>query len=381
MHPYKKDSADMAASGLVVRVLWPAARRIEVIAVDANGTSLPGSVLAVLMQIHPDGLFEGAISDHNDCMPYRLRITDVNNELHVVDDPYRFGSMLDDPRRDYAQDMQRFAAGEHDSAQAFLGAHEITLDGVIGVRFCVWAPNASCVSVIGDFNVWDARRHMLRNHPDFGVWELFVPGVRAGAVYKFSVLSRADSAGVAQRQDKADPFALAAERPPANASRVGPKPMTWSGVDSWESAREARNNRHAPVCIYEVHLGSWRRHEDGSYLNWDELAQTLVPYALELNFTHLQLMPISEYPFSGSWGYQPISLFAPTSRFGEPDGFQRFVETAHRSGLGVLLDWVPAHFPKDPHGLTEFDGSHLYEHSHPHHLLRLSHANVATASN
>ena len=349
----------------MVRALWPTARRIEVLAVDATGASRPAQVLAVLAQIHPDGLFEGVIADHAEPVPYRLRITDAQDDLHVVDDPYRFGSLLADSRRDYALDMQLFAAGEHDSAQTFLGAHEITLDDVAGVRFCVWAPNASSVSVIGDFNAWDARRHMLRNHPDFGVWELFVPAVTAGARYKFSILSNADSAGGAQRQDKADPFALAAERPPANASRVGRKQAFGRGPQPWDAERAARNNRHAPVCIYEVHLGSWRRHDDGSYLNWDELAETLVPYALELNFTHVQLMPVSEYPFSGSWGYQPISLFAPTSRFGEPDGFRRFVETAHRNGLGVLLDWVPAHFPKDAHGLAEFDGTHLYEHDHP----------------
>jgi len=357
--------ASSAVPGLAVRVLWPGARRIEVLAVDKLGACRPGKVLTVLARSHPAGLFEGLIADQRDPLPYRLRVVDAHGDVHVVDDAYRFGSMLADPTRDYARDLDQFAAGTHDAAQEFLGAHEVSVAGVRGVRFAVWAPNASSVSVIGDFNAWDPRCHMLRNHPVCGVWELFVPAVNAGARYKFSVLSGEHLTEHRQRRDKADPYARAAERPPANASVVVANEAFGLASAPWNNDRAAANDRHAPVSIYEVHAGSWRRHDDGSYLNWDELAQALIPYACDLNFTHLQFMPIAEYPFSGSWGYQPISLFAPSSRFGDVDGFRRFVEVAHRSGLGVLLDWVPAHFPKDAHGLTEFDGTHLFEHAHP----------------
>lgn len=364
-----KTPAPAHSGALVVRTLWPGARRVEVLAVDAQGASRPGKVLAVLTRTHPNGLFEGAIADQVEPIPYCLRVTDVHNEVHVVDDAYRFDSILADDTRDYVQDMQQFAAGTHEAAHEFLGAHEVTLQGVSGVRFCVWAPNARSVSVIGDFNSWDPRCHMLRNHPVCGVWELFVPAVGAGARYKFSVLANEHTPGGIHRRDKADPYARAAERPPANASVVVAKASFGQSALAWNSDRprvpEEHNNRHAPICIYEVHAGSWRRHDDGSYLSWEELADTLIPYAVDLNFTHLQFMPIAEYPFSGSWGYQPISQFAPSSRFGDPEGFRRFVEAAHRSDLGVLLDWVPAHFPKDAHGLAEFDGTHLFEHAHP----------------
>ncbi len=348
-----------------MRVLWPGARRVEVLAVDELGACRPGKVLTVLTRSHPAGLFEGLIADQHEPIPYRLRVVDAHDEMHVVDDAYRFDSMLADTTRDYAMDMQQFAAGTHDAAQDFLGAHEVTVAGVKGVRFAVWAPNASSVSVIGDFNAWDPRCHMLRNHPGCGVWELFVPAVGAGARYKFSVLSGEQLAAHRQRRDKADPYARGAERPPANASIVVAKEAFGLAFSAWNNDRAAANERHAPVSIYEVHAGSWRRHDDGTYLTWDELAETLIPYASDLNFTHLQFMPIAEYPFSGSWGYQPISLFAPSSRFGDTEGFRRFVEVARRNGLGVLLDWVPAHFPKDAHGLAEFDGTHLFEHAHP----------------
>jgi len=348
---------------VVVRVFMPAAVKVEVIAVDSQGASSPVRVLAILTCIHEDGLFEGVINGFSERFRYRLRITDGKGSVRAEEDTYAFGSWFESTDRDFAQDLERFAAGTHDKAQNFLGAHATSVDGVRGVRFSVWAPNARRVSIVGDFNHWDARRHVMRNHPQYGVWELFVPGVASGVRYKFDVL--ATSHGNEYAVQKADPFARATELPPATASTVNQDLKLIRGGEPWQKTRESHNAQNAPISIYEVHLGSWRRAENNRYLTWDELADMLIPYAVDLNFTHLQLLPLAEFPFSGSWGYQPVSLFAPTQRFGDGDGFRRFVERAHRNGLGVLLDWVPAHFPSDAHGLASFDGSHLYEHDSP----------------
>lgn len=351
-----------AESKVVVRALLPQATKVEVIAVDAQGSNTPVRLLAILTCIHNEGLFEGVIDGFARRINYRLRITDASGSVSIHEDAYRFGSWLEVNERDYAQDLERFAAGEHDKAQNFLGAHATSMDGVRGVRFSVWAPNALRVSVVGDFNSWDARRHVMRVHPRFGVWELFVPSVASGVRYKFDLLVRSEFGDYSVQ--KADPFARATERPPATASTVNQDLKLIRGGEPWQQLREDHNAQNAPISIYEVHLGSWRRAENNRYLTWDELADSLIPYAVDLNFTHLQLMPLAEFPFSGSWGYQPVSLFAPTQRFGDGDGFRRFVERAHRNGLGVLLDWVPAHFPSDAHGLANFDGTHLFEHDH-----------------
>jgi 1,4-alpha-glucan branching enzyme len=231
--------------------------------------------------------------------------------------------------------------------------------GVPGVAFAVWAPNASRVSVVGDFNFWDGRRHPMRLRRECGVWEIFLPGLSAGVRYKFELVSREGEL----LPQKADPYALQSELRPATASIVARLPEALPRSE----ARQKANALDAPISIYEVHLGSWRRKpEDGNrWLSWDELASTLVPYTREMGFTHLELMPVSEHPFDGSWGYQPIGLYAPTSRFGDPAGFRRFVERCHAEGIGLILDWVPAHFPTDAHGLARFDGTHLYEYADP----------------
>ncbi len=242
-----------------------------------------------------------------------------------------------------------------------LGAHAMEHDGVRGVRFAVWAPNATRVAVVGDFNQWDGIDHAMRRHAQSGVWELFVPAVGEAALYKYE-LHGSDAALLPQ---KADPVGFGAELRPSTASVVRDTTrFSWSDGE-WMARRAVLDVRRTPLSIYEVHLASWRRHADGRALNYDELADTLIPYVVDLKFTHIELMPVSEYPHDPSWGYQPIGLFAPTSRFGEPAGFARFVDRCHRAGLGVLLDWVPAHFPVDEHGLALFDGTALYEHADP----------------
>ena len=301
------------------------------------------------LSAHGDsGVFEGPVPGVG---AYRLRAVWADGMSGEFDDPYRFPPVLGE------MDAWLLAEGSHLRPFEILGAAPRTVDGVAGTAFAVWAPNASRVSVVGDFNVWDGRRHPMRLRRECGVWEIFLPGVAAGARYKFE-LRAADGRLLPQ---KADPYARQAELRPATASIVAGMPA----VAAPSPAREKANGLAAAVSIYEVHLASWRRKpEHGDrWLDWDELADTLLPYAHEMGFTHLELLPISEHPFDGSWGYQTLGLYAPTARHGDPAGFRRFVDRAHAAGIGVLLDWVPAHFPTDAHGLAEFDGTHLYEYA------------------
>jgi len=259
-------------------------------------------------------------------------------------------------------DLHLIGEGAHHELYRMLGAHCVQHDGVDGVQFAVWAPNAQSVSVVGDFNGWDGRANCMYLHRSVGLWDTFVPGASAGARYKFELH---DAAGRLLPL-KADPFAFACEQPPGNASIVFASTHRWRD-ESWLADRGASLGFDRPISIYEVHPGSWRRRpEDGNrWLSYRELADELVPYVREMGFTHIELMPVSEHPFGGSWGYQPVGLFAPTSRYGSPDDFREFVDRCHAHGLGVILDWVGAHFPGDEHGLGRFDGTALYEHEDP----------------
>jgi 1,4-alpha-glucan branching enzyme len=329
-----------------VRVFAPQASRIDVI--DAAS----GAIVAQLPRVHRDGFFAGS-TGRNAAFPYRLRLS-IGAGTTEIEDPYRFGPVIGDV------DLYLFGEGTHQRLYDQLGAHPMTRDGVVGVQFATWAPSARRVSVVGDFNDWDGRRSPMRRRTG-GVWEIFLPGVGVGARYKYEILGAHGTV----LPLKADPFGFAAERPPATASIVAVPGMPAWNDDAWMARRDAADRRDAPISIYEVHLGSWQRAEGNRYLTYDELADKLVPYVVELGFTHIELMPVAEHPFDGSWGYQPIGLFAPTSRFGSPEAFARFVARAHDAGIGVLVDWVPGHFPTDAHGLAQFDGTALYEHADP----------------
>ena len=258
-------------------------------------------------------------------------------------------------------DDHLMAEGSHARLFDKLGAHRIDHQGATGFHFAVWAPNARRVSVVGAFNAWDGRRNPMRPRPDAGVWETFIPDIDEGTPYKYEIVA-ADGTVLPL---KADPFAFRSERRPANASLTSARPPhVWGDADHlahWSRV----DPRRQPISIYEVHAGSWRRADDAGFLTWDELAEGLIPYVVDMGFTHIEFLPISEHPLDASWGYQTTGLYAPTARFGEAQGFARFVDGAHRAGIGVLLDWVPAHFPTDAHGLARFDGTALYEHEDP----------------
>lgn len=289
--------------------------------------------------------------------PYVLRGYDAEGAHWTYQDAYAFGTVISD------LDEHLLGEGTHNFLWEVLGAHVIDLGKTPGTHFAVWAPNAQRVSVVGGFNGWDGRRHMMRRRGGCGVWEIFIPDLGAGTAYKFEILA---NDGTLMPQ-KADPVGFGAEHPPATASIV--RDITgyeWGDAD-WIAGRGARQHIDAPISIYEVHLGSWRRKWDdgGRPLSYLEAAEDLVGYVKHMGFTHIEFMPISEFPFDGSWGYQPVGLYAPTIRFGLPDEFRALVEAAHAAGLGVLLDWVPGHFPADAHGLGRFDGTALYEYSDP----------------
>ena len=332
-------------AGRYVRVFLPGAQAVEVVARE------DGRVLGTLSPAQPDGLFAGLAEGLD---PYRFRIQ-WPGAVQEIEDSYSFDLLLSQT------DLHLFNEGRLFEIAFTLGANPLAIDGVRGTRFAVWAPNARAVSVIGDFNTWDNRRHPMRLRYPSGVWELFVPRVGPGARYKFAIVA----ADGTRLPDKADPLAKATEAPPATASVVAdPVPYVWHD-ESWMTSRADRHRAEAPISVYEVHAASWFRPAPGQTATWDELAERLIPYAVEMAFTHVELMPVAEHPFGGSWGYQPLGLFAPSGRFGPVDGFCRFVDACHHAGLGVIVDWVPGHFPGDAHGLARFDGSPLFEHADP----------------
>jgi 1,4-alpha-glucan branching enzyme len=301
-----------------------------------------------------EGFFAGLIEGRTSPFAYRLRFS-AGDATWEAEDAYRFPPILG------SLDVYLMAEGSHRRIFERLGAHPTTVEGVDGVAFAVWAPNARRVSVVGDFNQWDGRRHPMRNRIEVGTWEIFVPGVGRGTRYKFELLPRHGGPPLL----KADPVGFEHEVPPATASIVCGLPRHDWGDAAWMSARRPKQSTSAPISIYEVHLGSWRRGDDNRFLTYDELGDELIPYAKDLGFTHIECLPVSEHPFSGSWGYQPIGLFAPTSRYGTPESFARLVDRCHQADLGIIIDWVPAHFPNDAHGLARFDGTALYEHEDP----------------
>ncbi len=345
--PYAVLGMHLIDEELRVRALLPEAVKVELL--DAASDAGGDACLVELLRHEGSDLFEAVVPGRHQPFPYRLRV-DWGTHQQVLEDAYRFGPQLRE------MDIWLFAQGQHQRPYEFLGAHPVQVHEVWGVRFAVWAPNAERVSVVGSFNNWDGRRHMLRLRPECGIWEGFVPHAGQGDLYKFEIRTRE---GDLLR--KSDPYAFRAELRPQTASIVQRMPA-WVAPSN---ERRRANAHDAPISIYEVHAGSWRRHQDGSWLSYEELARQLVDYARDLGFTHIELLPLHEHPFDGSWGYQPTGLYAPTSRFGTPEQFAQLVARAHEAGLGVLIDWVPGHFPDDPHGLARFDGSHLYEHADP----------------
>ncbi|HEY3174135.1 MAG TPA: 1,4-alpha-glucan branching protein GlgB [Candidatus Polarisedimenticolia bacterium] len=301
------------------------------------------------------GLFEALISDREPPFAYRLEVRS-NGRIEVRDDPYRFLPTLGD------LDLHLLGEGNHRELYLKLGAHSRVFEGVAGMSFAVWAPSARAVSLVGDFNGWDERRHPMRAMGSSGVWELFVPGLASGRLYKYRVRGADGSL-----RDKADPFSFAMEIRPKTAS------VTWDlsayrwGDAGWMELRGRRDTYSSPMSVYEVHLGSWRRvaGEGNRWLSYRELGDQLVPYIREMGYTHIELLPPLEHPFDGSWGYQVTGYFAPTSRHGTPDQFRELIDRCHQAGIGVLMDWVPAHFPSDPYALARFDGSCLFEHEDP----------------
>jgi 1,4-alpha-glucan branching enzyme len=337
--PFRYLGPHVEAGGPIVRVFLPNA--VAVTVVDDQGR------LSDLSRIHDAGLFAGRLADSSSRYRLRVRFAD-----HVVEleDPYRFPPVLSD------FDLYLLGEGTHLQLYDKLGAHPCNVEGVSGVAFAVFAPNARRVSVVGDFNFWEGGRHAMRMRGN-GFWEIFVPSIGVGERYKYEIVGHGRRVPL-----KADPVAFAAEQRPKTASIV-------VDLDTFARPRPAPpgiNGLYAPISIYEVHLGSWRRHgADGSWLSYAELADQLPTYARDMGFTHVEFLPVTEHPFDGSWGYQPTGLFAPTSRFGTPADFAKLIDACHQAQLGVLLDWVPGHFPDDSHGLAQFDGTAVYEHANP----------------
>jgi 1,4-alpha-glucan branching enzyme len=331
--------------GIAIRTFIPNVDSVEVIARDT------GRPIGQLKRVNEAGFWAATFAE---LPPYRFHVS-IGDISFDTEDSYSFPPLLGDV------DIYLLAEGRHRDFSSILGAHVTEIDGVPGTSFAVWAPNARRVSVVGDFNFWDGRRHPMRMRHGPGVWELFIPRVFAGAVYKYEIMGP----GGDVLPLKADPVAQRTELPPRTGSVV-PEPLRHVWADeSWMHRRAALQKADAPISIYEMHAMSWLPNAEDGGFSWEDLADRLIPYIQNMGFTHIELMPVMEHPFGGSWGYQPLGQFAPTARLGPPEGFAVFVDRAHQAGIGILLDWVPAHFPTDAHGLAQFDGTALYEHQDP----------------
>ena len=346
-HPILRNGA----SATVIRAFLPEALSASLVLEGPDSQPIP------MASIHEAGLFEATVPFSAGSYRYKLRVAERWGTVTERHDPYAFPLLLTD------FDLHLLAEGRHYRAYEVMGAHPTVLDGVSGVRFAVWAPNATRVSVVGDFNGWDGRRHAMRSRGQTGIWELFIPELAEGATYKYEIRSREYPAPFL----KADPYAFAAELRPKTASVVRSLEGYVWGDGEWMTARATRDTLSAPVSIYEVHVGSWMRvpEEGDRWLSYRELTAKLIPYVKDMGYTHVELMPVTEHPFDGSWGYQTTGYFAPTSRYGSLQDFMAFVDACHQADIGVLIDWVPAHFPDDPHALAWFDGTHLYDHADP----------------
>src|SRR4051794_32577153 len=346
-NPHSYLGAHPENGSVVIRTFRPAAAKVEVVG--------PDGVHATLEQVHPGGVFEGHVKGVKLPYAYQLEVDYGASGTVTIDDPYRFLPTIGE------LDVHLLGEGRHQELWERLGAHVRELDGVVGTAFAVWAPSARAVSVVGDFNYWDGRIHPMRSLGSSGVWELFLPGVGEGARYKYEIL-----APDGEIRLKADPVAFETEVPPKTASVVHDPQHEWTDAE-WLAERRKSSALEGPMSIYEVHLGSWRLNplEDNRPLTYLELADELSAYAQDMGFTHIELLPVMAHPFTGSWGYQVTGYFAPTPRSGSPDDLREFVDRLHQNGVGVILDWVPAHFPRDDFALARFDGTALYEHADP----------------
>ena len=346
MHPHKKGKK----SCLIVRAYLDDAKTCSLIDADDDSNRYE------LKRLTKDGLFEGVIEDRNEVFHYRLNIVRYNGEIRQFSDPYSFLPTLS------ADDVYLFSEGNDHFVHHKMGSQVLTIEGVIGVSFVIWAPNAERVSVVGDFNHWDGRYHAMRSLGESGIWELFIPGLESGMKYKYEIGARQGSPIL-----KTDPYGTCFEAPPNNASIICDTDNYQWNDDEWVQSRIQTDWKDQPISIYEMHLGSWKSVvEDASRsLSYRELANELVDYLKDMHYTHVEFMPLAEHPFDGSWGYQVTGFFAPTYRFGSPEDFMFLVDTLHQNGIGVIMDWVPAHFPTDSFALAKFDGTALYEHADP----------------
>ena len=334
---------------VAVRAFLPEAKKVSVILEEE-------AVEYEMTKVMEEGFFEVLLTDHTEIIPYNLKEVAKDNTVKIFNDPYSFLPTLTE------YDLYLFNSGDHRRIYDKLGSHAIEMNGVSGVQFSVWAPNAQGVSLVGSFNNWDRRRHAMRVLGASGVWEIFIPGLREGDLYKYQVKTKSGKV-----LDKADPYATEMELRPRTASKINfLQNHEWKD-EKWVKRRGESDHLGEPISIYEVHLGSWARvaEEQNRWLTYREMAERLVTYVLERGYTHIELLPIMEHPLDASWGYQVTGYFAPTSRFGTPQDFMFFVDYCHQNNIGVILDWVPAHFPKDQYALAQFDGTHLYEHADP----------------